>query len=80
MENFVILLDPRVYFASFYFILYYWFSIMADFNAVSKAFVEFYYQTFDANRANLAPLYASIINNLVDGQSGTNMLARLLNL
>ncbi|KAI9018052.1 hypothetical protein CLU79DRAFT_761468 [Phycomyces nitens] len=30
---------------------------MADFNTVSKAFVEFYYKTFDQNRQDLTPLY-----------------------
>jgi hypothetical protein len=30
---------------------------MADINAISKQFTEFYYSTFDSNRANLGPLY-----------------------
>jgi hypothetical protein len=30
---------------------------MADINAVAQQFTDFYYQTFDTNRANLAPLY-----------------------
>ncbi|KAH9057532.1 nuclear transport factor 2 [Lactarius vividus] len=30
---------------------------MADINAIAKQFTEFYYNTFDSNRANLAPLY-----------------------
>ncbi|KAF2473120.1 putative nuclear transport factor 2 [Lindgomyces ingoldianus] len=30
---------------------------MADFETVAKQFVEFYYKTFDENRANLAALY-----------------------
>ena len=30
---------------------------MADINAIAKQFIDFYYQTFDSNRANLAPLY-----------------------
>ncbi|KAL1934096.1 hypothetical protein VTP01DRAFT_6278 [Rhizomucor pusillus] len=30
---------------------------MADFQEVAKAFVEFYYKTFDANRQELLPLY-----------------------
>lgn len=55
---------PRVRFASFYFILCFCFYTMADFNQVAKAFVEFYYQTFDTGRQNLAPLYASILYNL----------------
>ncbi|KIY48332.1 nuclear transport factor 2 [Fistulina hepatica ATCC 64428] len=30
---------------------------MADINAIASQFTTFYYSTFDANRANLAPLY-----------------------
>ncbi|KAL1984167.1 hypothetical protein VTN96DRAFT_9388 [Rasamsonia emersonii] len=30
---------------------------MTDFNSVAQQFVQFYYKTFDENRANLAPLY-----------------------
>ncbi|KAG0291460.1 Nuclear transport factor 2 [Linnemannia gamsii] len=30
---------------------------MADINAVAQQFVTYYYQTFDANRAGLGPLY-----------------------
>ncbi|ORY02949.1 hypothetical protein BCR34DRAFT_573894 [Clohesyomyces aquaticus] len=30
---------------------------MAEFEAIAKQFVEFYYKTFDENRANLAALY-----------------------
>jgi len=30
---------------------------MADINAIAKQFTDFYYNTFDSNRANLAPLY-----------------------
>ncbi|KAJ3500763.1 hypothetical protein NLJ89_g9645 [Agrocybe chaxingu] len=30
---------------------------MADINAIAKQFVDFYYSTFDSNRAGLAPLY-----------------------
>ncbi|KAJ5793547.1 hypothetical protein N7457_000146 [Penicillium paradoxum] len=30
---------------------------MADFNAIAQQFVQFYYQTFDENRAGLAGLY-----------------------
>lgn len=33
---------------------------MADFQEVAKAFVEFYYKTFDANRQELLPLYVRI--------------------
>lgn len=32
---------------------------MTDFNAVSSAFINFYYQTFDTDRKNLAGLYVS---------------------
>jgi hypothetical protein len=30
---------------------------MADFNTIAQQFVEFYYKTFDENRAGLASLY-----------------------
>ncbi|KAF7590568.1 Nuclear transport factor 2 [Aspergillus hancockii] len=30
---------------------------MADFQSIAQQFVQFYYQTFDANRAQLAGLY-----------------------
>ena len=30
---------------------------MADINAIAKQFTDFYYTTFDSNRANLASLY-----------------------
>ncbi|KAG6850422.1 Nuclear transport factor 2 [Arthromyces matolae] len=30
---------------------------MADINAIAKQFTDFYYNTFDTNRADLAPLY-----------------------
>ena len=30
---------------------------MADINAIAKQFTDFYYQTFDTDRAGLAPLY-----------------------
>lgn len=32
---------------------------MADINAIATQFTDFYYSTFDANRADLAPLYVS---------------------
>merc|ERR1712080_663891 len=32
-------------------------ATMADFNAVAQQFTEFYYKTFDSDRAQLAPLY-----------------------
>jgi len=30
---------------------------MADINSIAKQFTDFYYQTFDSNRSQLAPLY-----------------------
>jgi hypothetical protein len=30
---------------------------MADFNSIAQQFVQFYYTTFDTNRAGLFPLY-----------------------
>jgi len=30
---------------------------MADLNSIAKQFTDYYYNTFDSNRANLAPLY-----------------------
>ncbi|KAJ5141370.1 Nuclear transport factor NTF-2 [Penicillium atrosanguineum] len=30
---------------------------MADFSSIAQQFVNFYYETFDTNRAGLAPLY-----------------------
>jgi hypothetical protein len=35
---------------------------MADIQQVAKAFTEFYYQTFDNSRNQLAPLYVSLVN------------------
>ena len=32
---------------------------MADINAIAAQFTDFYYEAFDTNRSNLAPLYAS---------------------
>ena len=32
---------------------------MAQINEVAKQFVDYYYSTFDRNRAELAPLYVS---------------------
>lgn len=31
-----------------------------SFEAIANQFVDFYYQTFDGNRAGLAPLYVSV--------------------
>lgn len=33
---------------------------MADINAIAKQFTDFYYSTFDANRANLQSLYVRL--------------------
>ncbi|KAI0713487.1 nuclear transport factor 2 [Earliella scabrosa] len=33
---------------------------MADINAIAKQFTDFYYSTFDANRANLQSLYRDV--------------------
>ncbi|CDH59895.1 ntf2p [Lichtheimia corymbifera JMRC:FSU:9682] len=53
---------------------------MADFNAVAKAFVEFYYQTFDTGRQNLAPLYRPESMLTFEGQqsSGGNAIIEKL--
>ncbi|KAI7884216.1 nuclear transport factor 2 [Lichtheimia hyalospora FSU 10163] len=56
---------------------------MADINAVAKAFVEFYYQTFDTNRQNLGPLYRDHSMLTFEGQqtSGANpIVEKLVNL
>lgn len=37
---------------------------MADINAIAKQFTDFYYQTFDSNRAGLQALYVRIIFNI----------------
>ncbi|OQD63782.1 hypothetical protein PENPOL_c009G04578 [Penicillium polonicum] len=46
--------SPFSFFLSFQI---YNFVKMADFNAIAQQFVQFYYQTFDGNRAGLAGLY-----------------------
>lgn len=33
---------------------------MGDINTIARSFTEFYYQTFDTSRQDLAPLYVSI--------------------
>lgn len=33
---------------------------MADINQIATAFTQFYYETFDRNRQELAPLYVSL--------------------
>lgn len=33
---------------------------MADINSVAKQFTDFYYNTFDRDRAGLAPLYVRL--------------------
>lgn len=38
---------------------------MADINAVAKQFTDFYYATFDVDRAQLAPLYVRMLNDAI---------------
>lgn len=38
---------------------------MADITAIAKQFTDFYYQTFDSNRANLASLYVCRVLALI---------------
>ena len=33
---------------------------MADINSIAKQFTDFYYNSFDTNRATLAPLYVRL--------------------
>lgn len=55
---------------------------MGDANAVAKAFVDFYYQTFDSNRPQLASLYKDHSNLSFEGQmfSGPKIIEKLTNL
>lgn len=39
-------------------------KVMADISAIAKQFTDFYYQTFDSNRANLKPLYVRSLEAL----------------
>ncbi|KAL2222818.1 putative nuclear transport factor NTF-2 [Thermoascus aurantiacus ATCC 26904] len=56
---------------------------MADFRAVAEQFVNFYYQTFDSNRSNLAGLYRdqSMLTFENSAHQGTaNILEKLTSL
>ncbi|KAI9313916.1 hypothetical protein BX666DRAFT_1974766 [Dichotomocladium elegans] len=56
---------------------------MADFNAVAKAFVEFYYQTFDESRGKLTPLYRDQSMLTFEGQQfsgASNIVEKLVSL
>ncbi|EIE85308.1 hypothetical protein G6F46_006479 [Rhizopus delemar] len=54
---------------------------MADINAVAEAFVKFYYQTFDSNRAGLSNLYRNESMLTFEGQpvQGMNAIVEKLN-
>ncbi|KAI8924709.1 hypothetical protein BC831DRAFT_464078 [Entophlyctis helioformis] len=41
---------------------------MSDIQAIAKSFVDFYYSTFDANRAQLVPLYRDMSMLSFEGQ------------
>ncbi|KAJ6115777.1 hypothetical protein N7523_006194 [Penicillium sp. IBT 18751x] len=47
---------------------------MADFSTIAQQFVEFYYQTFDTNRAGLAPLYLDTDDKFAHKQRDQSML------
>ncbi|TNY21599.1 nuclear transport factor 2 [Rhodotorula diobovata] len=53
---------------------------MADINAIAKQFTDFYYQTFDADRKNLAPLYRdhSMLSFEAQQFQGTNSIIEKL--
>ncbi|RXW22708.1 hypothetical protein EST38_g3152 [Candolleomyces aberdarensis] len=56
---------------------------MADINAIAKQFTDFYYEAFDSNRANLAPLYRDISMLSFEGspyQGGKNIIEKLTTL
>ncbi len=50
---------------------------MADINAVAQQFTTFYYQTFDSNRSNLAPLYVRLFF-IIKKKASTDPIFRLL--
>jgi hypothetical protein len=37
-------------------------KVMADINSIAKQFTDFYYSTFDRNRAELSPVYVRHIS------------------
>ncbi|KAK9700526.1 Nuclear transport factor 2 [Basidiobolus ranarum] len=41
---------------------------MSDINAIAKSFVDYYYNTFDGNRAELSPLYREASMLTFEGQ------------
>ncbi|KAF2133330.1 putative nuclear transport factor 2 [Dothidotthia symphoricarpi CBS 119687] len=51
-----------------------------NFQEIAKQFVEYYYQTFDANRAGLAPLYRdhSMLTFEAQGVQGTQAIVEKL--
>ncbi|KAH9970370.1 hypothetical protein BGW80DRAFT_1330043 [Lactifluus volemus] len=56
---------------------------MADINAVAKQFTDFYYQTFDSSRAQLAPLYRDTSMLTFEGnpcQGTANIIEKLTSL
>jgi len=56
---------------------------MADFNSIAKQFTEFYYNTFDTNRANLASLYRDSSMLSFEGspyQGTTGIIEKLIGL
>ncbi|KAI8825713.1 nuclear transport factor 2 [Fimicolochytrium jonesii] len=48
---------------------------MADPSVVARQFVDYYYQTFDANRASLGPLYKDISMLSFEGQQTSGSAA-----
>ncbi|KAI8875697.1 nuclear transport factor 2 [Backusella circina FSU 941] len=56
---------------------------MADINSVAKAFTDFYYQTFDATRQQLTPLYREQSMLTFEGQQfvgASNIVEKLVSL
>ncbi|KAF8256724.1 hypothetical protein EI94DRAFT_1763327 [Lactarius quietus] len=56
---------------------------MADINAIAKQFTDFYYTTFDSNRANLASLYRDTSMLTFEGtpiQGSTSIIEKLTSL
>eukprot|EP00842_Homolaphlyctis_polyrhiza_P005253 jgi/Hompol1/5729/HPOL_004657-RA len=55
---------------------------MSDINQIAKSFVDFYYSTFDRNRAELAPLYKPISMLTFEGQqhAGAAIVEKLVSL
>eukprot|EP00835_Amoeboradix_gromovi_P002360 NODE_132_length_18298_cov_0.443101.p11 type:complete len:125 gc:universal NODE_132_length_18298_cov_0.443101:13982-13608(-) len=56
---------------------------MSDFDATAKSFVDFYYNTFDQNRSNLAGLYRDMSMLSFEGnqcQGTANITEKLMSL